>query len=203
MIISFVIVLSLSTIILITTTVTSFVDQTNDEITEVDLEEMISTIYNDISTYIQIEHVYGKYSQTDEGRMITQIALQINPFFSTDVSLDGIIIEVIGNQDVQMMYYSGNASSMSPHLLFGHPAWNNVSSAHFSIISIFDTDASIEQNNVINDYTDRAYIIVELSEDLWISHTEHIEMNIIFKSGVNRGINLQAPFSTKDIIQFF
>jgi archaellin len=203
MVVGFAIVITILILMIITTTVTSIVDQTNDEITEADLEEMISTIYNDISTYIQIEHIYGKYSQTDEGRMIKQIALQINPLFSIDVPLDGIIIEVIGNQDVQMMYYSGCASSILPYSLFGHLAWNNVSSAQFSIVSIFDTDASIEQNDVINDCTDRAYIIIGLSEDLWISHTEHIEMNIIFKSGVNRGLNLQAPFSTKDIIQFF
>jgi archaellin len=202
-VISFVLILSLLMMIIITTTVTSLINQENNTITDQNLDEMISNIYNDISTYVQIEHIYGKYCQTEHGRMITQIALQIKPYFSTEIPLDGIIIQIIGKQDVQTLYYSGNASTIMSHSLFNHPEWNHTNSTQFSIISIFDLDSSIEQNNLINDYTDRAYILIHLNEDQCISHTDHLELNVLFESGVNQNLNLQAPFSTHDIIQFY
>jgi len=202
-VIFFSLILFLLITIIVTTAVTSILDQENNEITEEDLEEMISTIYKDISTYVQIEHIYGKYYQTEHGRMITQIALQIQPYFSTEISLDRIIIQIIDKQDVHTIYYSGSASTIMSYSLFAHPEWNNATSTYFSIISIFDLDASIEQNNLINDFSDRAYILVHLDEDQQISHTDLIEMNVLFDSGVNRYLNLQVPFSTKDIIQFY
>lgn len=202
-VISFFLILSILVMIIITTTVTSVINSENVEITEDNLEEMLSTLYKDISTYVDIEHVYGKYCQTEHGRMITQIALQIKPYFSTEIPLDGIIIQIISKQDVHTIYYSGSASPMMSYSLFDHPEWNNTTSTHFSIISLFDSDSSIEQNNLINDFSDRAYILIHLNENQWISHTEPIEMNILFESGVNRYLDLQAPFSTKNIVQFY
>ena len=202
-IITFSLLLFVFIMILVTTTVTSIVNQENDEITEENFEEMLSTIYKDVSTYVQIEHIYGKYCQTEHGRMITQIALQIKPFFSTEISLEKLIIEIVDQRDVHMRYYSGSASSIFPYSLFDHPEWINATSTDFSMISIFDLDSSITQYNLINEYSDRAYILLRLNDDQWINPSEHIEMNLLFDFGVNRYLNLQAPFSTKDVVQFY
>ena len=200
---SFTLILLLLVILVLNVTVSSFIYETTDDITEEDLEDMLSTIYNDISTYVEIEHMYGRYNKTDQGRMITQLAILINPYFSTTISLEEIILETITPQDVQLFYFSNHSSKIASNTLFSHPEWNNTSTTHFSIISIFDRDASIEQYNLLNDHSDRVYILIQLPENLWINNNEHIEINILFSSGNKRSLSLQVPFSTKDIVQFY
>lgn len=199
---SFFLILSIIIMIVITTTVTSLTNSVDNELSEDNLEEMLSTLYKDISTYVQIEHIYGKYTQTEHSRMITQIALQIKPYFSTEIPVDRIVLQILGNHDIQTLYYSGSSSPMMSSSLFDNPIWNNTTATHFSIMSLFDFDSSIEENNLINDFSDRMYILVRLNKDQWINnHMQPIEINIFFESGVSRHLSLQVPFSTKDIIQ--
>lgn len=179
----------------------SLVYKIPEEISEEELETMISTIYNSISTYIDIDHVYGKYTTTMNGRTITYLAVLINPYFSNSINIDEMILELVSNSDIHHVYFSGNSSKIDSYPLFSHQEWTHLSSTQYSIISIYDSDSSIEQINQLNDCTDRAYIILKIPEQMSLNNKEHIDMNILFSSGMKRSILLKPPFSTRDIVQ--
>jgi len=200
-------IFSLATIIIITVILivsfaaSSLVYEMPEDISEEELETMISTIYNSISSYINIDHVYGKHTTTTNGRTITHLAILINPYFSTSINIDEMILELVSNNDIHHVYFSGNSSKIDSYPLFSHQEWTHISSTQYSIISICDSDSSIEQINQLNDCTDRAYIILKLPDSMMLNNKEHIEMNILFSSGMKRSILLNPPFSTRDIVQ--
>jgi archaellin len=190
-----------SIMVLFTFAASSLVYKTPEEIPEEELETMISSIYNSISTYINIDHVYGKYATTTNGRSITHLAVLINPYFSTSINIDEMILEIVSKSDIHHVYFSGNSSTIASDPLFSHHEWTPLSSTQYSLITLYDADSSIEQINQLNDCTDKAYIILKLPDSMMLNNKEHIEMNILCSSGMKRSILLKPPFSTRDIVQ--
>jgi len=68
--------------------------------------------------------------------------------------------------------------------------------------SIIDKDNSIDGFNLINDYSDNAYIVFKLPSSIRLTKYDQLIITLIPCIGNQKIIELQAPFSIKPVFSF-
>jgi len=121
---------------------------------EENYEEILEEALDEVSTYIQIKDVLGKYNSATEEQHIQKIAILIKPLFSIDIDASELMIKLNNGKQIKMLYYNRQAKFISSNSLFEHPMWTTMRDTDFGFIVILDKDQSIIDYGTINDNTD-------------------------------------------------
>jgi archaellin len=186
--------------ILIGATAASVIMGDSGNNSEENYEEMLEDVLDEISTYIQIKEVLGKYNSTTEKQHIQKIAILIKPLFSIDIDASRLMIKLNNGKQIKMLYYNRQAEFLSSNSLFEHPIWNTMTDTNFGFIAILDTDQSIIDYDAINDNTDMTYLIIKLPNDFTMKKGDTLEITLFPSTGITRTINLKAPLPIKQIV---
>ena len=193
-------ILLVSFILIGATAASVMLGDAGENTSEENYEEMLEEALDEISTYIQIKDVLGKYNSTPEEQHIQKIAILIKPLFSIDIDASELMIKLNNGQQVKMLYYNRQAEFISSNSLFEHPIWDTVTDTNFSFIAILDKDRSIVDYDTINDNTDMIYIILKLPEDFTMKKGDNLEITLFPSTGITKIINLKAPMPIKQIV---
>jgi len=186
--------------ILIAATVASVLTDNSSDISEQDLEKMVDDIVDEISTYIQIKDVMGKFYSIGGESRIQKIAVLIKPLFSVDMDVSELMIKLCNGEQIKMLYYNGQAEFIGTNSLFEHPIWNNMDCDSFSFVVVLDKDKSLVDYNTIDDGTDMTYIIIKLSENFAMKKGNTMTITFLLGKGTTRTIKVNAPLPMKQIV---
>lgn len=186
--------------ILIAATVASVLTDNSSDISEQDLEKMVDDIVDEISTYIQIKDVMGKFYSIEGESRIQKIAVLIKPLFSVDMDVSELMIKLCNGEQIKMLYYNGQAEFIGTNSLFEHPIWNNMDCDSFSFVVVLDKDKSLVDYNTIDDSTDMTYIIIKLSENFAMKKGNTMTITFLLGKGTTRTIEVKAPLPMKQIV---
>ena len=186
--------------ILIAATVASVLTDNSSDISEQDLEKMVDDIVDEISTYIQIKDVMGKFYSIEGESRIQKIAVLIKPLFSVDMDVSELMIKLCNGEQIKMLYYDGQAEFIGTNSLFEHPIWNNMDCDSFSFVVVLDKDKSLVDYNTIDDSTDMTYIIIKLSENFAMKKGNTMTITFLLGKGTTRTIEVKAPLPMKQIV---
>ena len=189
--------------ILISFTIASIITGETTETSEENMEEILDDVLDEISTYLQIKDVMGKYYSTGLGQKIEKVAILIKPLISQDIDISELTIKLCNGKIVKMLVYSGNAVYIESNSLFEHPVWDNISDSNFGFAVIHDKDRSLVDYDAINDNTDMAYIIINLSEEFSMTQGETMDVTLFPSSGIERTITLYAPLPMKQLVNLY
>ena len=173
--------------------------------TDVGLEEyeqMLNDIINEISHYIEIKDIVGKYYIAEGEQYIQKIAILFKPLFTFDLDTTDSIIKIDNGEHIRILTYSGQTEYIFSNSLFGHDLWNNFSESNFSFIVIRDKDRSLVDYNSINDNTDMAYIIIKLPKELFMKKGETLQVSLFPSGGIDRTFTIKAPLPMKSVVTF-
>jgi len=193
-------VILLISFILIAATVASIISGGSEGASEEEIEEMLDDILDELTTYIQIKDKLGKYSLINDVQQIKQIAILINPLISQDIEASGLTIKLCDGNNVYILNYSGQATYIGSHGLFGHPIWNDINETNFGFLVIHDNDRSLIDYDVLN--KDMAYLIIDLSEEMAMVKRETMEVTLFPSSGITRTTILEAPLPITSVVSF-
>lgn len=193
-------VILLVSFILIAATAVSVIMGNSEGRSKQDLEKMVNDAVDEISTYIQIKDVIGKYYFTGREQSIQKIAILITSLFSINMDASELMIKLCNGEQIKMLYYSGQAEFMHSNSLFEHPIWNNIEGNNFNFVVTRDKDRSLVDYNTINDNTDMAYIVIKLSEDFAMKKGDTMTITFFLSKGVTRTITVKAPLPMKQIV---
>jgi len=193
-------VILLISFILIAATMASIISSGSEGASDGDVEEMLDDILDELTTYIQIKDTLGKYSVINDVPQIKQIAILVNPLISQDIDASGLTIKLCDGNNVYILNYSGQATYIGSHGLFGHPIWDDINETNFGFLVIHDNDRSLIDYDVLN--KDMAYIVINLSEDAAMAKGDAMEVTLFPSSGITRTIILEAPLPITSVVSF-
>jgi len=186
--------------ILISVTIASIITGETTGTSELDMEEIMDDVLDEISTYLQIKDVMGKYYSTGGENRIEKVAILIKPLISQDIDISELTIKLCDGNTIKMLGYSGNAELIEANSLFEHPVWNNITDSNFGFVVIRDKDRSLVDYDSINDNTDMAYIIINISEEFSLTKGETMDVTLFPSVGIKKTITIDAPFSIKQLV---
>ncbi len=197
------IVILMISLMLIGITVASVItDGTTGTTTEQDYDQILDETIDEISTYLMIKDQKGKFSEVNGEQRIDKIALWVSPLVSQEIDVSQLTIQLDNGKDVMFLTYDGNAENMLSNSLFNHPIWNDMNGSDFGFISVVDLDESLVDFNVINDYSDNAYVVFRLPNDMTLLKNEKITVTLFPSTGITRTIALKAPMPMSSVITF-
>ena len=186
--------------ILIGATAASVIMGDNGEDPEENYEEILNEALDEISTYIQIKDVLGKYYTVEEDQHIQKIAILIKPLFSTDIDATTLMIKLNNGKQIKILYYNSQAEFISSNSLFEHPIWDTLIDTDFGFIVVLDSDQSIIDYETINDNTDMTYLILKLPTEFTLKKGDSLEITLFPSTGITKTIHLKAPLPIKQIV---
>jgi len=197
-----IIILLVSLLLIGITTASVLSDGSSGLTEEADLNQITNEVIDEISTYIQIRDIKGKFCEIDGVKKIQKIAILISPLVTQDISLSQLTIQLDDGESLHMLNYSLYAESLDENSIFEHSIWKNIRGENFGFISIYDFDNSLINHDLINDYSDNAYIVFELPLDMALAKHEKIIITLFPSSGITRVIELEAPLPIKSVVTF-
>ena len=163
-------------------------------------EEILEEAIDEVSTYIQIKDVLGKYNSATGEQHIQKIAILIKPLFSIDIDASELMIKLNNGKQIKMLYYNRQAKFISSNSLFEHPLWTTMRDTDFGFIVLLDKDQSIIDYGTINDNTDMTYIIIKPPNDFTMKKGDSLEITLFPSIGITKTIHLKAPLPIKQIV---
>jgi len=192
-------VILISSIILLAGVAGSVIMSSSDD-ELVEYKQILENTYNEITNYIQIKDIIGKYYSIEGEKRIQKIAIFIKPLFSNDIDASEFIIKLNNGEQIKILYNNGQTDFIHSNSLFDHPLWNEVRDNDFSIIALHDKDRSLVDYDSINDNTDMAYIILKLTEEFTMSKGDTMTITIIPSTGVKKIVTIEAPLPMQNIV---
>jgi archaellin len=189
-------------IILVSVVAAEVINDSGGTTIEQDISQMTDEAIDRYSTYIDINFKVGKFYQIEGVQKIKRIALQISPLFSTDIDLTELTIQLLDKDTLEILNFCGVAKYYSGGSVFENPIWNNITINNFGFLVINDRDKSIIDFNIINENSDRAYLLLELSENMALSKYNSVYVTVIPGTGISRSITLEAPMPIKPVVVF-
>ena len=86
--------------------------------------------------------------------------------------------------------------------IFNHPIWEKINGNNFGFISILDLDDSLINFDSINDYTDNAYLVFRLPENMRMVKHDKLIVTLFPSTGITRITILEAPLAMQSIVNF-
>ena len=177
----------------------SVVFESSDDLS-MDAEQIVNGVLDEITTYLKIDDVIGKYYSNNETRRVEKIVILVKPFIKTAINISELTIKIQNNNDVVLWKYSGYAVKSDGEPVFENQIWDKTNNS-FSLIVVNDEDRSLLDYNIINE--DTVFIAISLSEGLFMEGRESITLSIIPAKGITRSIVLETPsFHTSNVISF-
>jgi archaellin len=164
--------------------------------TDTDLNHMTNEVVDEITTYLQIKNVIGKYQTIQEEQKIQQIAILIKPLISLDIDITHMTLKISNGEQLYILYYDGNAAPIGTYSLFNHPLWGTLVENTYTIMPIIDDDLSITAYHTINKNTDTAFVLIKLPNDISMKYGDNLQITLIPSPGMERTVTLEAPLPT-------
>ena len=196
-------IILLVSFLLIGITAASVLSESNSGLTEnADLDEITNEVIDEISTYIQIRDKIGKFYEIDGVKKIQKIAILISPLVTQDINVSQLTIQLNNGESVHMLTYSLYSESLDQSSIFEHNIWNYITGENFGFISICDLDDSLVNYDLINDYSDNAYVVFRLPSDMALAKHDKIIITLFPSTGITRTLELEAPLPIKSVVTF-
>jgi len=195
-------ILLISILLIGITTATVLSDSNSGFTEEANLNQITNEVVDEISTYIQIRDQKGKYYDIDGVKKIQKIAILISPLVTQDISVSKLTIQLDNGDSVHMLTYSSYSQSLDQNSIFEHKIWDSLTGKNFGLISLHDADNSLVNFDVINDYSDNAYLVFRLPLDMMLAKHDKITVTLFPSTGLKKVIELEAPLPIKSVITF-
>lgn len=165
-----------------------------------DAEQTLNGVLDEITTYLKIDDVIGKYYNTNGIRRIEKIVILVKQFIESTVNISDVTIKIRNSNDVMLLKYSGCAMESDSSAVFEHQVWETTNNT-FSLIVVHDKDRSLLDYNIMNE--DTAFIAIRLLDRFTMADDESIIVSIIPSTGITRSVVLETPsFHISNIISF-
>lgn len=187
---------------LIGATAASVIMNGSGDVSEEDYTQMVNEVVDELTTYIQIKDVIGKYERIQGEYTIQKIAIMIRPLVSTTVDTSTMSIKISDGEYLNILFPSGQASFIGSYSLFDHPLWKNTTQGTFSFIITIDEDHSL-LDHVINKNTDTAFIIINLPDNLFMKNGDTMTVTLLPAPGAQRTVTLEAPLPTMHVVSLY
>jgi len=163
-------------------------------------DQVVDESVNEIITYLQITDKLGKYYGAPHQQKIEKIAIMVKPLVSINIDVSELIIKLCDGNTVKILNYSGNAAFIASQSLFEHSLWDDITEKTFRFIVTHDKDNSLVDYNTVNKNSDKAYIIIKLSEDFYMEKGDIMVVSLFPGSGIKRTTILEAPLPMKSVV---
>jgi len=177
----------------------SVVFESSDDLS-LDAEQIVKGVLDEITTYLKIDDVIGKYYSNNGTRRVEKIVLLVKPFIKSAINVSELTIKIQNNNDVVLWKYSGYAVKSDGEAVFENQIWEKTNNS-FSLIVVIDEDRSLLDYNIMNE--DTVFIAISLSEGLFMEGRDSMTVSIMPAKGIIRSIVLETPsFHTSNVISF-
>jgi archaellin len=176
---------------------------TSDSNSGIDLTQMTNEAVDEISTYLQIKDIVGRYQFLQGEQKIAQIALMIKPLTSLNIDLTRMIIEISSDDHLHVLYFNGNSSTIGSYSLFNHPLWSTLDGNNYTLIPLIDDDNSMSTSHIINKYTDTAFLLIRLPDECTMNYGDTLQVTLLPSPGIERTVLLEAPLPTSAIVNLY
>ena len=167
----------------------------------IDAGEIANDALNEITTYLKIDDVIGKYYTSNGIREVEKIVILVKPFTRNTINMSELTIKICNNNNVMLLDYSGSAVESNSGALFEHQVWET-SNNTFSLIVTLDKDRSLLDYGIMNE--DITFIAVKLPDQFAMGNRESITISIIPAKGITSSVFLETPsFHSSNIISFW
>jgi archaellin len=181
-----------------TTTSSVLLDASND--ISMDAKQTLNDVINEITTYLEIKEVIGKYNITNEDRSVDKIAILVKQFIQNTINVSEIVIKICNNNDVLLLRYGGRAVEVKSGGIFEQEIWDTIDST-FGLIVIIDNDRSLLEYGSMN--KDMVLFAIKLPASFSMKKRESITVSITPGKGITSSVVLKAPsFYSSNIISF-
>lgn len=198
-----IVLILLISVLLVGITVASVINGNNSNFTKKEnFTKIAKEVLDDISSYIQIKDQKGKYDLFNGEKQIEKIALYISPLISQEIDLSHLTIQLDNGEYVNFLKYDGDVENLESNSIFNHPIWKKINGNNFGFISILDLDDSLINFDSINDYTDNAYLIFRLPENMRMVKHDKLIVTLFPSTGITRITILEAPLAMQSIVNF-
>ncbi|DAC72469.1 MAG TPA: hypothetical protein DSN98_05090 [Thermoplasmata archaeon] len=170
---------------------------------EDNLNRITNEVVDEICTYLQINHIVGKYQTIHGEQKIQKIVILIKPLVSQEIDVSHMTLELIDGEHLTILTYNGLAESFQSGSLFEHPLWNSMPSGTFSLLTTIDDDSSIVNAHLLNKNTDMAFILLKLPDDMAMNTDNQLKVTILTSPGIGRTVTLEAPLSTQSVVTLY
>jgi len=182
------------TLIFLAATVKS-VANTNQTTSTESLEEITTEVTNDLTSYIKVQQIIGKFEPGTSHPGLQQLAINIRPLVTGTIDLSQMKIELITPSDLTLFSYQ-DASMFSGGPLFSNSAWDQLIPGTYSMLVTVDDDASIISSHTLNKNTDAGFLIIKLPDTMRLSPKETYQLILMPTPGQTRQFALDVPLPT-------
>jgi archaellin len=178
------------------------INETTSE-SSTDLNQIANEAVDEISTYLQIKDIIGKYQVLQGEQKIQQIAIMIKPLTSVNIDITHLIIKISNRADLHILYFNGNESRIGSYSLFDHPLWKTLEENAYTLIPLIDDDDSMATSHFINKNTDTAFLLIQLPNDCTMKYGDTLQVALLPSPGIERTMLLEAPLPTASIVTLY
>ena len=190
----------LTSFLLIGATTSSVMFGASDDLA-IDAEQIANDALNEITTYLKIDDVIGKYYTSNGICEVEKIVILVKPFTRNTINMSDVIIKICNNNNIMLLDYSGYAVESNSGALFEHHVWATINNT-FGLIVTLDKDRSLLDYGIMNG--DIAFIAVKLSDQFAMGNRESLAISIIPTKGITSSVFLETPsFHSSNIISFW
>jgi archaellin len=191
--------ITLLTSLLTTGAASSIMMQNTDSLSS-DALQMVNDVVDEITTYLKIDDILGKYYTENGTRSVERIVILIKQPMKNAINISDVTIKICNNEDVVLLGYSGHAEEYNSNGVFENHVWETTDNT-FSLIVIRDKDRSLLDYNIMND--DTAFIAIKLPNQFAMGNDDSLTVSIIPDKGMTHSVVLETPsFHISDIINF-
>jgi archaellin len=189
--------------VLIGATAASVIMNGNGDVSEKDYTKMVNEVVDDLSNYIKINDVVGKYDEVNGKYQIQKLAIMIRPLVSAQIDTSIMTIKISDGENLYILFPTEQVGLVGTYSLFDNPIWDNTPQGSFSFISVIDDDSSLINHQVINKNTDTQFIIINLPEDIIMYYGDTMDLTLIPTPGTQRALSLEAPLPTTHVVSLY
>ena len=172
----------------------------NTDFFSTDVEQLFSDVFDEISSFLQIKEIWGKYEHSNHSRQISKVIFLVKQFIQHDINISDISLQLISKDDVGILYFSGYCSNSTGQSLFTHNIWSETQDS-YSIIVLSDHDDSISKFNIMND--DMVFLAIHLPKNFILKKDESLTITLCRANGQPCSYTLRVPgYHSQDIISF-
>jgi archaellin len=172
-------------------------------VSDTDLTQITNEVVDEISSYLQIKTIVGKYQTIQGEQKIQKIAILIKPLISLNIDITHMIIKISNGEQLYLLYFNGNTSPIGSYSLFDHPLWGTLTETTFTLIPLIDDDNSMTIYHFINKNTDNAFLLIKLPDDCTMKKGDIVQVTLLPSPGVERTVLLEAPLPTSHIVTLY
>jgi len=181
----------------------SVIMKNTTNVSDTDLNHITNEVVDELTSYLQIKDIVGKYQTIQGEQKIQKIAILIQPLVSGTVDLTDLIIKISNGEQLHLLNYDGNSNPLGAYSLFDHPLWNTIKEDSFTLVPVIDDDASMTTNHVMNKNTDTVFIIIKLPEDSMMNKDSTLQITLLPSPGMERTVTIEAPLPTSHVVTLY